>query len=422
MKKILFSLCLCFSFIFNSLLSQTNIKFEDKSLKVDANVIMQIKEVYKQAKNNSEVLMTVMSKKEKKNLSQNDQIKYSRIRINKIAHFLEDSLKVSAVNMAVQIDPFAKKKTSSKSSDEPLVGVTWTQANYKPIAAIVGEYSLAVFKISHFVASGKINDSINGVIKRKINCNRANYIYGNYSYIKIPANSFDCSCSEIILELKEFFTPSELLLSGLTTTSGGKTLVTGGMIHIMAYCNGNKVELKKDKKIEIIFTTITQSFGVFFGKEKNNIIDWKKAKDINTELIPFEEDDELEGGNGQKRLKILVDNFGWINCDVFLNDEPKTELLVDLQMPSEKTYIRLIFHDIKSVLPGYFSDKDKSLVLFRNIPDNRKASLFVYEIVNDSQIKWTVLDINTGKDKEISNLNLKTTKYSEFKKVADQIW
>ena len=78
--------CLCFSFIFNSLLSQTNIKFEDKSLKVDANVIMQIKEVYKQAKNNSEVLMTVMSKKEKKNLSQNDQIKYSRIRINKFYH------------------------------------------------------------------------------------------------------------------------------------------------------------------------------------------------------------------------------------------------------------------------------------------------------------------------------------------------
>ena len=44
------------------------------------------------------------------------------------------------------------------------------------------------------------------------------------------------------------------------------------------------------------------------------------------------------------------DKFGWINCDAFLKDGPKSELLVDLQKPSEKTYVRLIFNEIKSVL------------------------------------------------------------------------
>jgi len=61
-------------------------------------------------------------------------------------------------------------------------------------------------------------------------------------------------------------------------------------------------------------------------------------------------------------------------------------------------------------------------VVFKNIPDNKKASLFVYEIINDSQIKWAIVDLKTGKVKEITNLNFQTTKYSEFKKVADQLW
>ena len=412
---------LCFISFQHNILSQTSIKFEENTAKIDANVALQVKEIYKEAKNNSEILITVLSKKEKKKLSQKDQIKYSRIRINKIAHFLEDSLKVNPVNMAIQINPFTKKQSASNSSEHPVVGVTWTQANYKPIAGIVGEYQLVVFKISYFVASGEINDSINGVIKRKINCDKSNYIYGNYTVIYIPANSLDCSCNEINFELKEFFSPSELLLSGLTTTSGGKTLVTGGMIHIMAYCNGKEVSIIKDSKIEITFTTITKSFGVFYGTERNNIIDWKQDKDIKTELIPFVMDEE-ESEDGSEKLKILVDKFGWINCDVFLKDGPKSELLVDLQKPSEKTYVRLIFNDIKSVLPGYFNDKDKSTVVFKNIPDNKKASLFVYEIINDSQIKWAILDLKTGKVKEITNLNFQTTNYSEFKKIADKIW
>ena len=59
-----------------------------------------------------------------------------------------------------------------------------------------------------------------------------------------------------------------------------------------------------------------------------------------------EEEEEMEDGES-KRLKLLTDKFGWINCDAFVEVGPRTELEVDLKEPSNKTYARLIFNDIK---------------------------------------------------------------------------
>jgi hypothetical protein len=390
-------------------------------MNLDETVALQVKNVYNSAKNNSEIHLSVLSKKEIKKLNQKTQMRISRIRINKIIHFLRDSLFVAPVNMALHIDPFETNNKNNNEIGRPVVGVSWTQANYKKFTAISGRHQLLILKSIHFVASGEINDSINGFIKRKINCDKANYIYGDYTYVYIPPNALDCNCKEISFELKEFFTPSQLLLSGLTTTSNGKPLITGGMIHIMAYCNGKEVLINKEKNIEITFTTIDQSFGVFYGSKKNNIINWKLDKKAEVELIPFEMEEETEEEES-KRLKLLSDKFGWINCDAFVEDGPRTELKVDLNQPSKKIYARLIFNDIKSLLPGYFTNESKSKVVFKNIPKNKQASLFVYELISKTQIKWSIQEIKTGKDKEIINLNFKTTNYQEFKKVADKIW
>ncbi len=53
-----------------NLFSQTSVKFEKNSTKVDANILLQVKRIYKEAMNNSEIIMTVLSKKDKKKLSQ----------------------------------------------------------------------------------------------------------------------------------------------------------------------------------------------------------------------------------------------------------------------------------------------------------------------------------------------------------------
>jgi len=406
---------------FQNINAQTLIKFDENSMKIDKSVTLQVKNIYSSAKNNSEIHLSFLSKKEKKKFNQKTQMRISGIRANKLIQFLIDSLNVDPVNMALQIDPFEAKGKTNNDIGRPAVGVSWTQANYKNFMSISGIYHLLVLKSIHFIVTGEINDSVNGAIKRKIECDKANYIYGDYTHIYIPPNSLDCDCDKINFELKEFFTPSQLLLSGLTTTSGGKPLITGGMIYVMAYCNGKEVPIIKGKNIEITFTSIDQSFNLFYGKERNKFIDWKQDKKAEIDLIPFEMEEEMEG-DGSKRLKLLTDRFGWINCDAFIEDGPRTELEVNIKNASKKTYARLIFNDIKSLLPGYFTDETKAKVTFKNIPENKKASLFIYELMENNKIKWAIQEIKTGRDKEIYNLNFQTTNYQEFKKVADKIW
>ena len=350
--------------------------------------------------------------------TERDKINYSRVRVKKLADFYKDSLAVEPYNLLLQFIPFEIK--GKKEDGFPLTGVTWTQDNMKKLTSRKGYYQLVITKSGNLVASGYINDTINGVTRRIFKKDQSVQLYGRYTQIYIPANSFNCDCDDIKLELKEFFTPSEMLLAGLTTTSGDKTLMTGGMIHIMAYCNGKEVPLKKGAKANINFFTINESFGVFFGKEKNNIIDWTLDKDIKAELNSFEFEDEMEGGG--EGLTVLTDKLGWINCDAFVNEGPTTELLVDLQKPTDSTYVRLIFLDMKSILPGYFTNSENSKAFFKDIPKGKETNLLVYKIINKTHIHWAIADIKTGEDTFITDLKYKTSTKDEFKKIVDQTW
>ena len=180
--------------------------------------------------------------------------------------------------------------------------------------------------------------------------------------------------------------------------------------------------MKNGAKAHINFFTINESFGVFFGKEKNNIIDWTLNKEIKAELnsSEFYFNDEMEGGG--EGLSVLSDKLGWINCDAFPKNGPKTELLVDLQKPTDSTYVRLIFLDMKSILPGYFKNSDNSKVVFKDIPKEKQAHILVYKIINKTRIYWAIADIETGIDTFISDLKYQTSTKEEFKKIVDQTW
>ena len=128
----------------------------------------------------------------------------------------------------------------------------------------------------------------------------------------------------------------------------------------------------------------------------------------------------MEGGG--EGLTILTDKLGWINCDAFPKNEPKTELLVDLQKSTDSTYVRLIFLNMKSILPGYFTNSDNSKVIFKDIPTEKQAHLLVYKINNNTHIYWAIADIETGLDKFITDLKYQTSTKDEFKKIVDKTW
>ncbi|MCC5945391.1 MAG: hypothetical protein JJT94_10670 [Bernardetiaceae bacterium] len=56
---------------------------------------------------------------------------------------------------------------------------------------------------------------------------------------------------EVRIELREYFTKSDMILSGLATNAGERFLESGGMIHIAASAEGKPLKLATEKKIDI---------------------------------------------------------------------------------------------------------------------------------------------------------------------------
>ncbi len=158
-----------------------------------------------------------------------------------------------------------------------------------------------------------------------IQANRDTTIFCNEgTTIKIRANSFTVEKTEeeitrnIQIAVKEYYKMSDIILSGLTTTSGDKILETGGMIHISASSDNQNCMIKPGNSIEIgfPFSNRKEDMDLFYGEWKNNKIDWKNAKkadDVVTMEEPnvffiVEEMPEYPGGDSALR-SFISDNL-----------------------------------------------------------------------------------------------------------------
>jgi TonB family protein len=111
--------------------------------------------------------------------------------------------------------------------------------------------------------------------------------------IKIKAHTFVTEktgkdiTGKVQLEVKEYYTISDMLLSKLTTTSGTEMLETGGMLYMDAVADQEKCRIKQGSEIEIGFPYANkkEDMALFNGEKKNDIIDWKPAVTVNNVVI-----------------------------------------------------------------------------------------------------------------------------------------
>lgn len=92
----------------------------------------------------------------------------------------------------------------------------------------------------------------------------------------------------IEVELKEALTANDIILSGLTTTSNGQLLETGGMIYLNATAHGQQLEIASDKFIGTIIPSNKMKKGMklFEGELDSSGMNWKNPKKIlNDKLI-----------------------------------------------------------------------------------------------------------------------------------------
>lgn len=94
--------------------------------------------------------------------------------------------------------------------------------------------------------------------------------------VKIAAGSFDVPAgTKVTIELKEAYGMQDMLRAGLTTTSNGKLLQSGGMIFFSATAEGKPVGFLKDVGIDIPATAYNTDMKLFSGEVKEDgTINW----------------------------------------------------------------------------------------------------------------------------------------------------
>lgn len=139
-------------------------------------------------------------------------------------------------------------------------------------------------RISNFYKKSKIDGDeflINTDVDTLIRCSGG-------TVIQISKNTFEQNGKSlrnqtVIINVREVFKKSEMILENLTTQSGDRLLETGGMLHITASLNGKEVKIKLEKPITIFMPSKKnpKDFKIFDGHRnpKDSSMNWR-ATDI----------------------------------------------------------------------------------------------------------------------------------------------
>jgi len=132
----------------------------------------------------------------------------------------------------------------------------------------------------------------------KVSVNADTTIVCSYgTLLKIDAGSFvtedwgKAVKGEVEIQVREFYELSDMILAGLSTTSGKQLLETGGMIHISATSDGIKCKVKEKGSIKIGFLTdeVKENMQLFAGStDRRGRFDWTLSsfsKKIDTMIV-----------------------------------------------------------------------------------------------------------------------------------------
>lgn len=231
----------------------------------------------------------------------------------------------------------------------------------------------------------------------------------------------------IEIELKELTNQEQLLRSNAQTISNGKLLVSGGAYFINMTSSGKQLKLKENKTFTVEFPKISnEKMTLFYGQRDSlgqmNWIDAQQnfenrpvptkmeeptidefddgidamieyIKEDSKRVLTKEEKKALEEYEKQKIAAeklykaIELNQFGWINCDRFIENENKTNLYYTFNSKDSivSANIFLVFNDINSVMKEtYFSFNDKKFHSnFLNIPIGSNTQLIAISVKND---------------------------------------
>ncbi len=237
---------------------------------------------------------------------------------------------------------------------------------------------------------------------------------------------------EIDVELKELPGVEQMVKQGVQTVSDGKLLVSGGSYYVNMTSKGQQLKLKLGKTLKVILPKYTnEQMNVYYGaKDSSGVMNWTETSqkfekfDIDSSDFLFASVNKnsapgfgfMSGGknsdssymqvvNQLKKIKelaylfgenltpkdtalsrakkamkryeslagsiykeVAIQNFGWINCDKFLNETNVTNVACSFEPRDSISYAKvyLIFKSINSVIEERYAYDMGST--FKNVP------------------------------------------------------
>jgi hypothetical protein len=218
--------------------------------------------------------------------------------------------------------------------------------------------------------------------------------------------------SKVNICIYEFKSKTDLVLGQLSTHSNKDMLETAGSFYIEASdINGVPLHLKANRSFEITIYDVTNEspidFYTFKGNVYNQVVNWSQVPNSRNQsqnesyetqgvVIDSETGEEyFVEGEFEEEMEYVSDalvlkstDLGWINCDRFYDVENKTNLIVKLNSDSSMC-VRMVFNDIKSVLPGFQISNNKANYEFTNVPIGERVLLLAYSVKNnDAQLGY----------------------------------
>ncbi|HYG51558.1 MAG TPA: hypothetical protein VD905_11685 [Flavobacteriales bacterium] len=264
---------------------------------------------------------------------------------------------------------------------------------------------------------------------------------GGCTRIYIPANSLQRTNGQnplsetVTVRVAQYLDMDAMAMKAMTTSSHGKKLQTAGMWYIEVKCGNEKLQMRPGMKysIYVCFEGDVKPMKVFTGQMNGTMLDWKEETDDKV-IIPngtsavndgeeeplqldvnypetrwnYESVEGLYDPEMGKYYDLRLNDFGWINCDAFDENDKLTDLIVSGDI-SEGMSVMLVFAKRKSVLPGYFCSDMKS-VQFSNVASEETAMLIAFKPTdkNGNIIKYTKL-ITPGAQKSMRVVTEKST-------------
>ena len=211
----------------------------------------------------------------------------------------------------------------------------------------------------------------------------------NGNALRIPPNSFEDEegndyNGKVNFELIEVYSKEEMITHDLTTTSGGKMLVSGGMFYLSAQTvEGENLILKKASSIGLCAKLLPSQnrYKRFYGSQNEQGFTWIPETKSQSSNFPdngefYHSDDCLDA------FTFNINKLGWINYDYFENKSLEGGLAV--KTDEENLKIRLVFKDINSIM-GF--QKNGNNYKLEKLPLNRKAKIIAYKQQN-SKIRF----------------------------------